>query len=198
MPTETATKWQGKDAIRLAVFSLLLFMAMLIGAIPFSITLTSYFYGDALGAVLAGIVWMYMRATIRKPWTCLLSSLIVAVIALLLGQIWTAVLGIVVGGLLSEFIVRVGGYGSVPANILAFVVWVLCFWVGHGILAILSADMFAQMMMNAHMSAEQVDMLLQGISGRNLILAPIACVAGSLVGGILGYAVFKKHFQRAM
>lgn len=198
MPTETATKWQGKDAIRLAVFSLLLFMAMLIGAIPFSITLTSYFYGDALGAVLAGIVWMYMRATIRKPWTCLLSSLIVAVIALLLGQIWTAVLGIMVGGLLSEFIVRVGGYGSVPANILAFVVWVLCFWVGHGILAILSADMFAQMMMNAHMSAEQVDMLLQGISGRNLILAPIACVAGSLVGGILGYAVFKKHFQRAM
>lgn len=198
MPTETATKWQGKDAIRLAVFSLLLFMAMLIGAIPFSITLTSYFYGDALGAVLAGIVWMYMRATIRKPWTCLLSSLIVAVIALLLGQIWTAVLGIVVGGLLSEFIVRVGGYGSVPANILAFVVWVLCFWVGHGILAILSADMFAQMMMNAHMSAEQVDMLLQGISGRNLILAPIACVAGSFVGGILGYAVFKKHFQRAM
>ena len=69
---------------------------------------------------------------------------------------------------------------------------------GHGILAILSADMFAQMMINAHMSAEQVDMLLQGISGRNLVLAPIACVAGSLVGGILGYAVFKKHFQRAM
>ncbi|WP_421572430.1 MptD family putative ECF transporter S component [Slackia exigua] len=198
MPTETMTKWQGKDAIRLAVFSLLLFMAMLIGAIPFSITLTSYFYGDALGAVLAGIVWMYMRATIRKPWACLLSSLIVAVIALLLGQIWTAVLGIVVGGLLSEVIVRVGGYGSVPADIFAFVVWVLCFWVGHGILAILSADMFAQMMINAHMSAEQVDMLLQGISGRNLVLAPIACVAGSLVGGILGYAVFKKHFQRAM
>ena len=198
MSIETTTKWQGKDAIRLAVFSLLLFMAMLIGAIPFSITLTSYFYGDALGAVLAGIVWMYMRGTIRKPWACLLSSLIVAVIALLLGQIWTAVLGIVVGGLLSEVIVRVGGYGSVPANIVAFVVWVLCFWVGHGILAVLSADMFAQMMINAHMTAEQVDMLLQGISGRNLILAPIACVAGSLVGGFLGYVVFKKHFQRAL
>ncbi|WP_314040398.1 MptD family putative ECF transporter S component [Slackia exigua] len=198
MPTETTTKWQGKDAIRLAVFSLLLFMAMLIGAIPLSITLTSYFYGDALGAVLAGIVWMYMRATIRKPWACLLSSLIVAVIALLLGQIWTAVLGIVIGGLLSEAIVRIGGYGSVPANIVAFVVWVLCFWVGHGILAVFSADMFAQMMMNAHMSAEQVDMLLQGISGKNLILAPIACVAGSLAGGFLGYAVFKKHFQRAL
>lgn len=191
-------KWQGKDVIRLAVFSLLLFIAMLVGAIPFSITLTSYFYGDALGAVLAGIVWMYMRATIRKPWACLLSSVIVAIIAFFMGQIWTAVLGVVVGGVLAEIIVRVGKYTSPVANIVAFVVWVLCFWVGHGILAVFSADMFAQMMMNAHMTPEQVDLLLQGLTGINLVLAPLACIAGSLIGGGLGYLIFKKHFAHAI
>jgi energy-coupling factor transport system substrate-specific component len=197
MTIGNTSKWQGKDAIRLAVFSVLLFIAMLVGAIPLSITLTTYFYGDALGAVLAGVVWMYMRVNIRKPWACLLSSIIVAIVAFLLGQIWTAVLGVVVGGILSEVIVRAGKYASSLANIAAFVVWVLCFWVGHGILAVFSADMFTQVMLNAHMSAEQVSMLLQGITGINLILAPIACVIGSLGGAALGYAIFKKHFARA-
>jgi energy-coupling factor transport system substrate-specific component len=197
MAIGSTVKWQGKDVIRLAVFSVLLFIAMLVGAIPLSITLTTFFYGDALGAVFAGIVWMYMRATIRKPWACLLSSIIVAVIAFLLGQIWTAVLGIVVGGVFSEIIVRAGKYTSPIANIAAFAVWVLCFWVGHGILAIFSADMFTQVMLNAHMTAEQVSLLLQGLAGINLVLAPIACIVGSLVGGVLGYTIFKKHFARA-
>ncbi|MDR0499787.1 MAG: MptD family putative ECF transporter S component [Coriobacteriales bacterium] len=190
-------KWQGKDVIRLAVFSLVLFLAMLVGAMPFSITLTSYFYGDALGAVFAGIVWMYMRGTIRKPWACLISSIIVAAVAFLMGQIWTAVLGIVIGGIIAELIVRAGKYTSAVSNIIAFVVWVLCFWVGHGILAVFSADMFREMMLNAHMTGEQVDLLLNGITGINLVLAPIACVAGALIGSGLGYVIFKKHFARA-
>jgi energy-coupling factor transport system substrate-specific component len=197
MAIGSAKEWQGKDVIRLAVFSLLLFVAMLAGATPFSITLTSYFYGDALGAVFAGIVWMYLRATVRKPWACLLSSIIVALIAFLLGQIWTAVLGVVVGGVLSEIIVRAGKYTNPAANIIAFVVWVLCFWVGHGILAVFSADMFTQMMLNAHMTVDQVELLLQGLTGINLILAPIACLAGALIGSGLGYVIFKKHFARA-
>jgi energy-coupling factor transport system substrate-specific component len=197
MTIGSTKEWHGKDVIRLAVFSLLLFVAMLVGAIPFSITLTSYFYGDALGAVFAGIVWMYMRATVRKPWACLLSSIIVALIAFLLGQIWTAVLGVVVGGILAEIIVRAGKYTNPVANIIAFVVWVLCFWIGHGILAVLSAEMFTQMMLNAHMTLEQVELLLQGVTGINLMLAPIACLVGALIGGCLGYIIFKRHFARA-
>lgn len=189
--------WQGKDVIRLAIFSLLLFLAMLVGSIPTSIMMTTYFYGDAVGAVLAGIVWMYMRANIQKPWACLISSVIVALIAFLFGQVWTAVLSVVLGGLLSEAVVRAGRYASPVANIAAFVVWVLCFWIGHGILAIFSADLFSQMMLNAHMTVEQVDMLLQGIAGMNLLFAPLACIAGALAGGGLGYALFKKHFARA-
>ncbi len=189
-------KWQGKDVIRLAVFSLLLFVAMIVGAIPCSLTLTSYFYGDAMGAILGGIVWMYMRATIQKPWACLLSSIIVALIAFFLGQIWTAVLGIVVGGIVAEAIVRIGNYANPVMSVLSFVAWVLCFWIGHGILALISVDMFTQMMINAHMTAEQVDLLLQGLSGINLVLAPIACVVGALLGAGLGYVLFKKHFAR--
>jgi hypothetical protein len=53
------------------------------------------------------------------------------------------------------------------------------------------------MMLNAHMTAEQVDILLQGLSGINLALAPLACIVGSLIGGGLGYAIFKKHFAPA-
>ena len=135
--------WQGKDAVRLAIFSVLLFVAMLIGAIPFSVMMSTYFYGDALGAVLAGVVWMYMRSTIRKPWACLASSVIVAVIAFLFGQIWTAVLSIVVGGVLSEIIERIGAFENTAAHIVAFVVWVLCFWVGHAVLVIFSVVAFA-------------------------------------------------------
>lgn len=189
--------WQGKDAVRLAIFSVLLFVAMLIGAIPFSVMMSTYFYGDALGAVLAGIVWMYMRSTIRKPWACLASSVIVAVIAFLFGQIWTAVLSIVVGGVLSEVIERIGAFENTAAHIVAFVVWVLCFWVGHAVLAIFSVDAFAQTMLNAHMTQEQVDILLAGISGMNVLFAPAACAIGALVGGGLGYAIFRKHFSRA-
>jgi energy-coupling factor transport system substrate-specific component len=198
MAIGSTNKWQGKDVIRLAVFSLLLFVAMLVGAMTCSITLTTYFYGDAVGAILAGIVWMYMRATIRRPWACLISSVIVAVIAFLLGQIWTAVLGIIVGGVLAEIIIRVGRYTNPIANIIAFAVWVLCFWVGHGVLAIFSADLFTQMMLNAHMTSEQVSQLLAGLTGVNLVLAPLACAVGALIGGGLGYTIFKKHFARAV
>jgi energy-coupling factor transport system substrate-specific component len=197
MAIGSTNRWQGKDVIRLAVFSLLLFIAMLVGAMTCSITLSTYFYGDAVGAVLGGIVWMYMRASIRKPWACLISSLIVAIIAFLLGQIWTAVLGIVVGGALAEIIVRIGNYTNPAANMIAFVVWVLCFWIGHGILAIFSAEMFTQMMLNAHMTGEQVGQLLEGLTGINLVLAPLACIAGALIGSGLGYVIFKKHFARA-
>lgn len=198
MAIGSTDKWQGKDAIRVAVFSLLLFAAMILGALPCSITLTTYFYGDAIGAVLGGVVWMYMRATIKKPWACLLSSIIVAAIAFLIGQIWTAVLGIVIGGIIAEIIVRIGNYTNPVTNILAFVAWVLCFWTGHGILALISVDMFTQMMINAHMTADQVELLLQGFSGINLILAPIACVVGALIGSGIGYVLFKKHFARAV
>ncbi|MDR2197448.1 MAG: MptD family putative ECF transporter S component [Coriobacteriales bacterium] len=198
MAIGSSNRWQGKDVIRLAVFSLLLFIAMLVGAMTCSITLTTYFYGDAVGAILAGTVWMYMRANIRKPGACLISSIIVALIAFLLGQIWTAVLGVIVGGALAEVIVRMGRYTSPLANMAAFVVWVLCFWVGHGILAIFSADLFTQMMLNAHMSSEQVSQLLQGLTGINLLLAPLACVVGALIGGGLGLVIFKKHFARAL
>jgi energy-coupling factor transport system substrate-specific component len=107
------------------------------------------------------------------------------------------VLGVVVGGILAEIIVRAGKYTNPVANIIAFVVWVLCFWVGHGVLAVFSADMFTQMMLNAHMTASQVELLLQGLTGINLILAPIACLVGALIGSGLGYAIFKKHFARA-
>lgn len=197
MANGNASAWAGKDIIRLAVFSLLLFMAMLVGAMPCSIMMTTYFYGDAMGAIIAGIVWMYMRATIRKPYACLLSSVIVALVAFLFGQIWTAVLSIVVGGILAEPIVRAGRYTSASANIAAFVVWVLCFWVGHAVLAVFSVDAFTTTMLNAHMTQAQVDILLQGISGINLALAPLACGLGALVGGLLGRAIFKKHFARA-
>ena len=95
-------KLVGKDYITLAIFGVLLFLVFMVFAMVLGMNANLFWFTHACGSLIGGIVWMYVAAKVPKRGAFAIMSAIVAVVALLLGMLWTGPVGIVAGGLLAE------------------------------------------------------------------------------------------------
>lgn len=116
---QSSGKLVGKDFIFIAIFGLLLFAVFFAFAMVLGMNANTFWFTHALGAIPAGIVWMYLLARVPKRGAVLIMSIIVAAVGLLLGMLWTGPVGIVVGGIIAEIIVSTGKR-STAKNIIAF------------------------------------------------------------------------------
>ena len=81
-------KLVGKDYIFIAIFGLLLFIVFFAFAMVLGMNANTFWFTHALGAIPAGIVWMYLLARVPKKGTIVITSVIVALVGLLLGMFW--------------------------------------------------------------------------------------------------------------
>lgn len=123
-------KLVGKDYITLAIFGVLLFLVFMVFAMVLGMNANLFWFTHACGSLIGGIVWMYVAAKVPKRGAFAIMSAIVAVVALLLGMLWTGPVGIVAGGLLAELVAGAGSKRTTLRCLAAFAVWTLCFWVG--------------------------------------------------------------------
>ena len=178
------TRLTGRDYVVLAVFGVLLFAVFMAFSIVCSLSATTSWFTHGVGAVPAGIVWTYVLARVPKRGAVALMCLLVAL------------LGIALGGVVAELVLGAPGKRTAFRRVAAFVSFVVCFWAGHVSLIYLTGQAYVDMVVASGMTAEYGQQLVDFMYGPLALVALAAAVAGSIVGGLLGERVFKKHFAR--
>ena len=171
-------KLVGKDYITLAIFGVLLFLVFMVFAMVLGMNANLFWFTHACGSLIGGIVWMYVAAKVPKRGAFAIMSAIVAVVALLLGMLWT------------------GSKRTTLRCLAAFAVWTLCFWVGQESMIFLAGDAYVQIVVDSGMSAEYGQGLVDFIHGPLALVALAATAVCPFVGGWIGSKLFKKHFAK--
>lgn len=192
---QNSGKLVGKDFIFIAIFGLLLFIVFFAFAMILGMNANTFWYTHAIGAIPAGIVWMYLLARVPKRGAVVIMSVIVALVGLLLGMFWAGPAGIVIGGIIGELIVSTGKR-STAKNIAAFAVFTLCFWLGQQSMIFFAGSAYVDMVVASGMTAEYGQTLVSFMQSPMIIVAGIGSVVGPIIGGLLGAKIFKKHFSK--
>lgn len=192
----TTNKLVGKDYITIAIFGILLFAVFFVFAMVLGMSAHTFWFTHAIGALIGGIVWMYVAVKVPKRGALAIMSIIIAVVSLLLGMLWTGPAGIVVGGLLAEVVAGARDKRTTARSIAAFVVFTLCFWIGQQAIVFLAGQSYVDMVVSMGMSVEYGQALVDFIHGPMIFVAAAVTALCSAVGGFIGAKLFKKHFAK--
>lgn len=187
-------KYELKDFLNVALFVVLyyaaFFAAMCAGYIPVLMTVLPLITG-----IVCGIPFMLFLTKVKKPGMILLMGLICGLLSLTMGSgIWPLITA-VAASLLAELILWVLHYTSTIKSILVYVVFTL--WdIGFGLrLYLATFDSYRERLVEQHGEA-YVSEMLTNVSGVGFWGGIVLTLVGGILGGLLGYAVFKKHFQK--
>ncbi len=187
-------KYELKDFLNVALFVVLyyaaFFVAMCAGYIPVLMTVLPLITG-----IVCGIPFMLFLTKVKKPGMILLMGLICGLLSLTMGSgIWPLITA-VAASLLAELILWVLHYTSTIKTILVYVVFTL--WdIGFGLrLYLASFDSYRERLVEQHGEA-YVSEMLTNVSGVGFWGGIVLTLVGGILGGLLGYVVFKKHFQK--
>lgn len=193
---EGTGKLVGKDYITIAVFGLLMFLVFMAFSMILGMNANLFWFTHACGSLVAGIVWMYVAAKVPKRGAFAIMALIVAVVSLLLGMMWTGPVGIVVGGIAAELIAGAGDKRTAMRSMVAFAAFTLCFWIGQESMVIIAGQSYVDMVVEMGMSAEYGQALVDFFGSPFFFVAAVATAICPLIGGWIGSKLFKKHFAR--
>lgn len=189
-------KMKLKNVIFVAIFSVLFFLVFMIGQTLFGMNPATFFFFYGIAAIPGGIIYMYMRAKVPCEYSILLMAVLIAVVAFLMGIVWPAAVGVLVGGILAEFISRMGHYVSKKMNVIGYVAFVCCWMIFQTGYMIFGSEAFMSGMLSAGMTQEYLDVMVATAKGPMWFAALVVTIVGALVGGVVGNAIFKKHFAK--
>ena len=187
-------KYELKDLMNVAIFVVLYYVAFFIGMcfgyIPVLMGVLSLFTG-----LLSGIPFMLFLTKVKKPGMILLFAAVCGLISLAMGSgVWPLITALI-AGLLCELMVRAMKYQPSAKMVLVHAVFSL--WsIGFGMrLYLASFDSYRQSLVENY-GEEYVAEMLQSVSGMGFWGTMAITLIGGVLGGLLGYAVFKKHFRK--
>ena len=187
-------KYELKDFLNVALFVVLyyvaFFVAMCAGYVPVFMAVLPLITG-----IVCGIPFMLFLTKVKKPGMVLLMGLICGLLSLTMGSgIWPLVTAII-ASLLAELILWILHYQSTIKTIgvyVAFTLWSL----GYSLrLYLASFDSYRAELVEQYGEA-YVSEMLANVSGVGFWGGVIQTLIGGILGGLLGYVVFKKHFQK--
>ena len=187
-------KYELKDLMNVAIFVVLYYVAFFIGMcfgyIPVLMGVLSLFTG-----LLSGIPFMLFLTKVKKPGMILLFAAVCGLISLAMGSgVWPLITALI-AGLLCELMVRAMKYQPSAKMVLvhaAFSLWSIGFGMR---LYLASFDSYRQSLVENY-GEEYVAEMLQSVSGMGFWGTMAITLIGGVLGGLLGYAVFKKHFRK--
>ena len=186
-------KLKGRDLINVGIYTAIYFVIMLavamLGMIPIFLPLLS-----VIVPILGGIPFMLFLTKVKKPGMIFIMAMIMGIMMLLTGMGPWPLLTCAVAGILAELIYRSGEYRSAKKAILAYAVFSMWIWGNYLPLFTDYEGYFAQRESYGQAYIEAVQKLMP------LWMAPVllaACFVCGILGGILGRALLKKHFEKA-
>ena len=187
-------KYELKDFLNVALFVVLyyvaFFAAMCAGYIPVLMTVLTLITGT-----VCGIPFMLFLTKVKKPGMVLLMGLICGLLSLTMGSgVWPLATALA-ASLLAELILWALHYQPTIHMIWAYVVFTL--WnTGFGLrLYLASFGSYREQLVEQYGEA-YVSEMLANVTGVGFWGGIALTLLGGVLGGLLGYGVFKKHFQK--
>lgn len=190
---ESGSKLNGRDFINIGIYTAIYFvitMALaMTGLIPIFLILLSSMIG-----ILGGIPFMLFLTKVKKPGMILIMSTIMGILMFVTGMTWMPVLFSILTGLICELIYRGGNYKSMKSAILTAGVFPLWSCGNYLPLFLQRAQYFAT---RQSYGQEYIDAVMKYTPNWMFVVLLIATFACGILGGFIGRALLKKHFQRA-
>ena len=184
---------KGRDLINVGIYTAIYFDIMMavamLGLIPIFLPLLS-----VIVPILGGIPFMLFLTKVRKPGMVFIMAMIMGIMMLLTGMGPWPLLTCAVAGILSELVLKSGRYKSVKKSILSYGIFSMWIWGNYLPLFTDYEGYFAQRESYGQAYIDAVQRLMP------LWMAPVlltSCLVCGIIGGNLGKALLKKHFEKA-
>lgn len=195
--TATDKKLKAKDFINTGIFSVIFLVIFFLSITVMSMAVVTQPFGLAVCAVIAGPVYMLMRAKSPKPGAILLFSALFAVIMAATGTGWPMPVAIMIGAVIAELLSLGGQYKSFLINGIGYAVLMVASAIGSYTPLLMMKQYYLDVASSNDVNGDFMAQLMAFISGPVLAAAFAATAVGALLGVLLARAMFKKHFIKA-
>ncbi|MDD4844421.1 MAG: MptD family putative ECF transporter S component [Anaerotignum sp.] len=185
-----------KDLITTGIFSALLFLALLIGGIPFGINPVTTFYMPFGSALLGGPILLLLIAKVRKRGAVMIAGILSGIIFIAIGMHWAIGLGCALGGIIGDFIAGIGKFKNMKLNTLAYVL-VSLGSTGTFICYFADPQSWNTYMLNGKTSEGYIQTMSANAQGWMLPVILIGTVLIACFSGFVGTKLLKKQFEKA-
>ena len=181
-------KLNAKDFILIGVLTALMWIICMVISTIMSVAgpVTNVFYPSVV-AIPNGIVMMLLLAKVPKKGVFTICAAIQAILFLLVGAFWFIPIGLVIGGIICDFLSMMAAYALFSA---IFAFSAIC-----PIKFLQSA--FVGAMEKNNIAPEYIQGMLSITSVPMLVVIVAAGLVGGLIGGFIGQKALKKHFIKA-
>lgn len=193
-------RWTLKNVITLAVFTVIIFIVMMLVTMATNIALTpigAYYAGPGIAAVLAGPFYMVLATQINKRGVLFFVHLITALAFLVIGQLYTFGVYVVLGVIGELCMLGKDAYKSFWRNCIGFFIYFFAFS-GAGILPMLLFRESYLAWYSAYSDPAAVEFLTNVYSSPCAIaIIILLTVAGAVLGCLIGRAIVNRHVKKA-
>ena len=184
---------KGKDLINIGIFSaiyfVILFAVAMLGMIPVFLPLLS-----VIVPILGGIPFMLFLTRVKKFGMNWIMSINMGIMMLLTGMSWPPLAVSVFSGLLAELVYKSGNYQSAAKAVITNGVFSL--WVAANFLPLFfAADKYWASRQN--FGQDYIDSVTKLMPMWMCPVTFMAALVFGIIGGLLGKALMKKHFEKA-
>ena len=184
---------KGKDLINIGIFSaiyfVIVFIIAMLGMIPIFLPLLS-----VLVPIFGGIPFMLFLTRVKKFGMIWIMSIIMGIMMLLTGMSWPPLAVSLFSGLLAELVYRSGNYKSAAKAVITNGVFSL--WVAANYLPLFfNAEKYWASRQNY--GQDYIDTVTKLMPPWMCPVTFIAAFVCGIIGGLLGKALMKKHFEKA-
>lgn len=187
-------KLTGKDLINIGIYSAIYFVIVfaiaMLGMIP-----VMYPMLVVLCPLIGGIPFMLFITKVKKFGMIWIMSVIMGLLMFVSGMGWYPLAVSVVTGLIAELIYKSGNYASAKLAVLTHAVFSLWIWANF-LLLFLNRDSYMASRTES-VGAEYVEALNKITPNWLCPVLLVVCFVFGILGGILGRAMLKKHFEKA-
>lgn len=186
-------KLNGKDLINVGIYSAIYFVvicaAAMLGCIPILYPCLS-----VIMPLLGGIPVMLFYTKVKKPGMIFLMSVIMGIMMIFSGMGYFPLIVGIFSGIAAELVYKSGAYKSSFKAVLSY--GVFCIWVW-GNYVLFFVDRAAYEANRQNLGEEHLQALNNLMPNWLFFVLLIICFVSGIIGGLLGKAVLKKHFEKA-
>ncbi|MBR1639049.1 MAG: MptD family putative ECF transporter S component [Treponema sp.] len=190
---DNSKKLKGKDLVNIGVFTAIYFVVILIvamlGFIPVFMPLMA-----VLDPLLGGIVFMLFLTKVKKPGMILIMSVLMGILMLLTGMSFYALVVGTISGICAELIYKSGDYKSSKKAVWTHAVFSLWIWSNFLPLFLQPEKYWST---RQQFGEEYINTLTSLMPAWMCPVLLVVCFVFGILGGLLGKAILKKHFEKA-
>lgn len=191
------TKLKGRDFINLGIFTVIFIVLFMVCMLLMSTTIYTQPFGTAVGAFVAGPVYMLLRAKTPKNWAITIFGILYGLVMLVMGSGWPILVAVIAGSLIAELVARSGQYQKYGREAVGYAILMTATAIGSYVPLLTMKDYYRHLAETNSVDNAFMAELVDFISGPYLVLAVVVTFLAAIVGTLIARALFKKHFVKA-